>query len=536
MVALTLILAAGCKGEQPVVTVATITPTYRPTLPVPRVASPTPQPTQRPSTTATATSLPPSATPTRSPEPISTATASPTPTTTVAPTVKAKSDAPAPPPVTAREGTWEVLAYPFEEHLQREPSEEAPGFAFWRLDWDAYQASAPQAAPATFPSLTLENRWLRITVVPALGGRVVELIFKPTGHNELYQNPVLKPTHWGPREQGWWLAAGGMEWCLPVPEHGYLWPEAWEARVEEERGAAAVILQSPEGLPLAAQITVRLPADQAALHLEIRIHNQTAEEIAFAYWTNAMLAPGGRARPSPELRFVLPQDQVVIHSTGDPRLPRPGQVASWPQWSGIHLDRLGEWEGWLGFFAHPQAREGFAGVYDPEVDEGVVRIFPPEQARGLKGFAFGYGDRSPSPDEWTDGGSTYVELHGGLTPTFNDRASLQPGEELAWEEVWYPVAGLGGLTHATAQVAIHLVPAEGGHQLTIHSTGETRGTLVISLSDGQVRLRQEVALTPNVPLQVSLAEYLAESGEPIEVRLLDETGHTLYVHRLEPTQ
>ena len=53
-----------------------------------------------------------------------------------------------------------------------------------------------------------------MTILPELGGRVYQLIYKTTGNNELYQNPVIKPTHWGPlkREENWWLAVGGIEW------------------------------------------------------------------------------------------------------------------------------------------------------------------------------------------------------------------------------------------------------------------------------------------------------------------------------------
>jgi hypothetical protein len=41
----------------------------------------------------------------------------------------------------------------------------------------------------------MENAYLRVTLLPELGGRVYQMIFKPTNHNEFYQNPVIKPTH-----------------------------------------------------------------------------------------------------------------------------------------------------------------------------------------------------------------------------------------------------------------------------------------------------------------------------------------------------
>ena len=518
-----LVVLAACKGGP------AVKPQPTPTL----VQGVTPTAVQP---TATAALARPTATATR-PQPMAqaTITSSPSPTAPPSPT-SAPSPTRTPPPrptptapvLSLREGTWEAMAYPFAAHTQRVPSEEAPGFSLLRLDWEAYGAAGPQPLPTAFPSLVLENRWLRVAVVPALGGRVAELTYKPTGHNELYRNAVLKPTHWGPLEQGWWLAAGGMEWCFPVPEHGYLWAEAWQAEAQQERDAVSVVLRSPEGPPLAVEVTVRLPAEEATLHLAFRIRNTTDRPFALAYWTNAMLAPGPGNRPSEDLRFLFPAHEVRVHSTGDPRLPRAGQVASWPVWNGISLDRLGAWEGWFGFFAHPRAQEGFAAVYDPAADEGVVRLFPAEVVPGLKGFAFGYGPGSPGPEAWTDDGSAYVELHGGLAPTFDDRVALEGGQEVAWEEVWYPVAGLGLLLHAGRHAALGLAQGEAGPALALQATRPGRGTLLLVGPGGEVLLRREVAFSPEAPLQVPL-EGVAAQG-PGEVRLLDENGKTLYTY------
>ncbi len=94
-----------------------------------------------------------------------------------------------------------------------------------KLDGNSYNPWGK--VPVAYELLVLENDYLLVTLLPQLGGRVYRMIYKPTGHNELYQNPVIKPTHWGPPQQGWWLAAGGLEWCLPVDEHGYEWGQPW---------------------------------------------------------------------------------------------------------------------------------------------------------------------------------------------------------------------------------------------------------------------------------------------------------------------
>src|SRR5215217_1584848 len=45
----------------------------------------------------------------------------------------------------------------------------------------------------TFKTRVLENRYLKVTLVPEFGGRILSIIYKPTGHEQLYRNEVGVP-------------------------------------------------------------------------------------------------------------------------------------------------------------------------------------------------------------------------------------------------------------------------------------------------------------------------------------------------------
>ena len=45
----------------------------------------------------------------------------------------------------------------------------------------------------TFRTYMLENRYLKATLVPDFGGRIISLIYKPTGHEQLYSTEVGVP-------------------------------------------------------------------------------------------------------------------------------------------------------------------------------------------------------------------------------------------------------------------------------------------------------------------------------------------------------
>ncbi len=475
-----------------------------PTLPPPCTALPdTPAPSPAPST----------------PSPGAAATNTPQPATVAG-------------PVTVRDGRVNISTYPFASFLQPAVNETL-GFPYQVLDWEAYEASNPIPQQAAYRTVIVENDYVALTFLPEVGGRLYEVLYKPTGHRETYRNPVLKPTHWGPVEQGWWLAAGGIEWCLPVEEHGYQWGVPWQLLTRQDAHGVSVILRDSDAQDrVRAEIIVRLEAGSSAFTIQPRLENPTESVQAVKYWTNAMLAPGQPNAPSEELRFVLPDaiQAVTVHSRGDDFLPDYQERLSWPVYEGVDLSRLGNWNRWLGFFLDPAAGQ-FMAVYDSAYDEGMVRVFP-GAVTGAKVFAFGWQDPIP-PSTWTDDGSGYVEMHGGPSPTFDDSASIPAGGHLEWTETWYPVAGLGGLSYANAEAALYLSVDEGQIQMGAAATQPWSGQGVLLL-DGQERWRRLIALTPGQAFRHVLAASTDLPGQGQLVwRLVDQSGNVTAEYGLD---
>ena len=42
-------------------------------------------------------------------------------------------------------------------------------------------------------TLDLENRWLKVRLLPEIGAKIYDLIWKPTGKNFLWHNPRIAP-------------------------------------------------------------------------------------------------------------------------------------------------------------------------------------------------------------------------------------------------------------------------------------------------------------------------------------------------------
>ena len=123
--------------------------------------------------------------------------------------------------------------YPYAAHLSQITDPNVGDYPVTVLDRAAYEASNPQPVPTKHRLIVMENRYLRLGILPDLGGRIYEATFKPTGNNEFYSNPVVKPTQWGPPNPpspagaNWWLGTGGLGWDFPVEEHGYEFGTPW---------------------------------------------------------------------------------------------------------------------------------------------------------------------------------------------------------------------------------------------------------------------------------------------------------------------
>jgi len=425
--------------------------------------------------------------------------------------------------VTVQETEITIPSYPYEAYL-REAFDTEYGIPYLWLDRAAYESAPQTPILKTFKAIILENEYLRVTIVPELGGRIYRCLFKPTGQNLFYENSVLKPSYWGPlsREENWWLAAGGMEWAFPTDEHGYEWGTAWEYSIGYEEGGITLSLWDTETDRLRVKIDISLLPGKAYFTLRPHIENPTSREARYQFWDNALLTLGSRS-VAPETRFIYPTSQVIVHGTEDPSLPRAGEPMSWPIHEGRDMSWYANWVNHLGLFIS-QSSQDFVGAYNHETDLGVARIFPRQEAPGAKLFAMGSG--FPYTDTYTDDGSQYFEIWGGITSTFWEYATLAPGEAKQWVEYWYPFWGTGGLDFANQRAALSLDLREGTVFLGVATTSLERGTVSL-LQGGQEIHRETVTISPAQPYRHEIP--IAASGS-LTLRLLGPEGESIAQH------
>jgi hypothetical protein len=432
-------------------------------------------------------------------------------TTTASPTALPTTD---PEPVWVYWDEIKIDTYAYEEARYTDPN--GAGHPYPLLNWD--RVGPPR--PRTYRTLVMRNEYLELTFLPDLGGRLYQCHYLPTGQTLLYNNRTIKPTRWGPPDQGWWLAVGGIEFALPVEEHGYLTAEPWTPDViRGDDGSAAVIMRIEEqSRQIAAEVEIGLRPGEAGFEINSTLRNLSDESRPLQYWINAMLSPGGHG-VEPTWRFYYPTSDVIVHSRGDESLPDAFERMPWPIYDGRDLSRYDTWHSRLGFFA-PDLDAPYTAVYDEVARIGMVRTFPPVIARGAKLFAFG---QDVDTDAYTDDDSRYVEMWGGLTATFWDDFTLAPQAAVGWQENWYVIADCQGISYANEKAAAYAFREGDELSLAVCAPAARQWEIEIAQDEHDL-IRRSLTLRPDVPFHERIALAPGSETLPIAIRIIDETG------------
>ena len=163
-------------------------------------------------------------------------------------------------------------------------------------------------APRTYDTVVLENEYLRVTILPALGGKVHEVIEKATGRPMFYVNHVVKPGLIG--QCGAWTS-GGIEWNTGPQGHtvGCVQPVAVLMLPAARDGARSVAIGEVERI-YGTRWTVVLTLRPGRTFLEetIRIYNGTETVRPYYFWNcTAMPNPPG-------FRFIYPMTLGCDHN------------------------------------------------------------------------------------------------------------------------------------------------------------------------------------------------------------------------------
>ncbi|HUX71262.1 MAG TPA: DUF5107 domain-containing protein [Cellulomonadaceae bacterium] len=313
--------------------------------------------------------------------------------------------------------------------------------------------------PHVWDAIHLENPWVRLVVLPELGGRIHVGLDKTNGYDFFYRNNVIKPALVG--LAGPWIS-GGVEFNWPQHHRPATFLPT-DSFIEHEPDGSITAWCSDHD-PFArmkGMHGVRLRPDSSVVELRVRLFNRTDDVQTFLWWANVA------ARTGDHYQSFFPTDVHVVadHArravTTFPRADRPYYGVDYAARASAEnpdADRLD----WYRNLIVPTSymclgsEDDFFGGYDHERRAGFVHWADHRVAPGKKQWTWG---NSPFGWAWdanlTDGDGPYVELMAGVyTDNQPDFSFLAPGETKTFSQYWYPIQQIGAVHQATRDVAV----------------------------------------------------------------------------------
>jgi len=328
-----------------------------------------------------------------------------------------------------------------------------------------HERISPTKAPRDWDAIHLENTWVRLVVLPELGGRIHVGLDKTNGYDFFYRNNVIKPALVG--LAGPWIS-GGVEFNWPQHHRPGTFLPTDSCIEHEDDGSVTVWCSDHDPFArMKGMHGIRLRPDSTVIELRARLFNRTDDVQTFLWWANVA------ARASDDYQSFFPTDAraVADHAkravTAFPQADRPYYGVNYPaRVDGKHpdADRLD----WYRNIPVPTSYmclgtdDDFFGGYDHGVQAGFVHWADHRVAPGKKQWTWGNGPFGWAWDaNLTDTDGPYVELMAGVfTDNQPDFAFLAPGETKVFSQYWYPIQGIGAVHQATLEAAVRLDVAE----------------------------------------------------------------------------
>ena len=340
--------------------------------------------------------------------------------------------------------------------------------------------------------VALENRYLRVLILPEIGGKIWAAIEKSTNKSFFYYNHTVKFRDVAMR--GPWTS-GGLEANYGIIGHtpNCATPVDYVTRTNED-GSVSCFIGALDLLTRSNwRVEIRLPADKAFLTTQSFWYNTTPLDQPYYHWMNAGLKAGD------DLEFIYPGNKYLGHN---------GEYGSWPinpdNGKNVSFYRNNDFGGYKSYHVFGKYTD-FSGAYWHNEGLGMVRYGTHDDKAGKKIWIWGLSRQGMIWERLlTDTDGQYVELQSGRLFNQNtDLSSRTPFKHLAfapyetdtWKEYWYPVLGTRGFVSASEYGALNVLREK--DQLKIYfSPAQTLTDTLRITADGKTLYKKLLRTSP----------------------------------------
>jgi tetratricopeptide (TPR) repeat protein len=385
----------------------------------------------------------------------------------------------------------------------------------------------------TYTALCLENEYVKIVVLPEIGGRTFSATDKTNGYEFIYRQSVIKPSNIG--MAGAWIS-GGIEWCFPHHHRASTFMTV-DHRVVENPDHSATIwvgeIELRHRMKWLVGVTVR--PGSSAVEVTVRLMNRTPVAQAVLYWANAAVHTNDR------YQFIFPPSaKVVAFHCKD-------AFSHWPvsheaDFKGVDLRGidLSWWKNHPApgsFFIH-NLREDFHGGYDHGRHAGTMHVANHRTANCAKLFEWGNcPEAEVENSKLTDTDGHYAELMvGAFSDSQPDYSWMEPHQYREFSHCWYPLREIGKVKNANTEAAVNVEATEAGRvRVALNTTRRhDAARLIVRDSTGSATVfEQQIVVAPDRPFRQEFALPVGRELADLSVSAVSADGQLLIAYAPE---
>jgi tetratricopeptide (TPR) repeat protein len=386
-----------------------------------------------------------------------------------------------------------------------------------------------EKADKTYNAVYLENEFIKICVLPELGGKFYDAMDKTNDYHFLYRNHVIKPANIG--MLGAWLS-GGIEWCVIHHHRASTFMPVDHYTSENSDGSKTIWIGETEPRQRMRWIIglTTFPG-KSYIEAQVKIFNRMPETNSFLYWANVAIYANSNYR----VVFPPSTDFAVYHAKNS--------FTHWPLskevYNGVDYTRGVELSWWknhpepISFFAY-DLKEDFMGGYDYGKNAGTVHVGDHNIVKGAKLWEWGPSEYAQMWDKvLTDSDGPYAEIMvGAFSDNQPDYSWIKPYETKTFKQYWYPVRDIGGFRKATLEGAVNLEMV-GNDQVKygFYVTSAFPDAHIILSIDGKVLSEDVKTLDPANSFLKTLKIPKGIDETSIKVSLLNKNGKEILAYQ-----
>ncbi|MHC4462494.1 MAG: DUF5107 domain-containing protein, partial [Planctomycetota bacterium] len=380
----------------------------------------------------------------------------------------------------------------------------------------------------TYKALYLENDYIRLSILPEIGGRLFSAIDKTNDYEIFYHQHVIKPALIG--MLGAWIS-GGIEWCVFHHHRNTTYMPVDYTMTENTDGSKTIWFGELERRHrMKWIIDITLYPGKSYIEATVKLFNRTAVPHSILYWANVAV----HANDDYQVIFPPSVQVATYHSKNDfSHWPVSNEVYRGVNYRGVDLSWWKNHPEPVSFFAW-DLKEDFSGGYDHGKHAGVVHVSSHHIVSGAKLWEWSPGPRGRMWDKiLTDTDGPYAELMvGAYSDNQPDYSWIKPYEVKTFKQYWYPVRDIGGFKNANLNAAVNLeLKSNNITKIGFCATSQYSDAKVLLMVGDKLILEQQIDIGPDEPFTQEVTVPPGTKKEDLKVSLLSSSNATLITYQ-----